>query len=32
MKPVALSALASVLLILGVVPASQAVEILRWER
>ncbi|MCR7371663.1 TIGR03749 family integrating conjugative element protein, partial [Pseudomonas aeruginosa] len=32
MKPVALSALAGVLLILGVVPASQAVEILRWER
>ncbi|HEJ5408211.1 TPA: TIGR03749 family integrating conjugative element protein [Pseudomonas aeruginosa] len=32
MKPVALSALAAVLLILGVVPASQAVEILRWER
>ncbi|KAG0753078.1 hypothetical protein G6F24_013197 [Rhizopus arrhizus] len=30
--PVALSALAGVLLILGVVPASQAVEILRWER
>src|SRR3546814_441537 len=32
MKPIALSALAGVLLILGVVPASQAVEILRWER
>ena len=32
MKPVALSALAGVLLILGFVPASQAVEILRWER
>ncbi|CCJ47854.1 Putative secreted protein [Bordetella parapertussis Bpp5] len=32
MKPVALSALAGVLLTLGFVPASQAVEILRWER
>ena len=32
MKPIALSALAGVLLILGFVPASQAVEILRWER
>jgi len=32
MKPVALSALAGVLLILGFAPASQAVEILRWER
>lgn len=32
MKSVALSALAGVLLILGFVPASQAVEILRWER
>src|SRR3546814_11239263 len=32
MKPIALSALAGVLLILGVVPASQAVDILRWER
>src|SRR3546814_16257217 len=32
MKPIALSALAGVLLILGVMPASQAVEILRWER
>jgi len=32
MKPVALSALAGVLLTLGFVPASHAVEILRWER
>ncbi|WP_146011509.1 DUF3438 family protein, partial [Pseudomonas aeruginosa] len=32
MKSVALSALAGVLLTLGFVPASQAVEILRWER
>ncbi|WP_134637617.1 DUF3438 family protein, partial [Pseudomonas aeruginosa] len=32
MKSVASSALAGVLLILGFVPASQAVEILRWER
>ena len=32
MKPVNWSALAGVLLILGFVPASQAVEILRWER
>ena len=32
MKSIALSALAGVLLILGFVPASQAVEILRWER
>ncbi|MBN0154383.1 DUF3438 family protein, partial [Pseudomonas aeruginosa] len=32
MKSVALSALAGVLLILGFVPASHAVEILRWER
>ena len=32
MKSVNWSALAGILLILGVVPASQAVEILRWER
>ena len=32
MKSVASSALAAVLLILGFVPASRAVEILRWER
>lgn len=32
MKPVALSALAGVLLTLGFVPGGQAVEILRWER
>ena len=32
MKSVASSALAAVLLTLGFVPASQAVEILRWER
>src|SRR5690606_3454292 len=32
MKSAALSALAGVLLILGFVPVSQAVEILRWER
>lgn len=32
MKPIVLSALAGVLLTLGFVPASQAVEILRWER
>ena len=32
MKPVALSVLAGVLLSLGFVPVSQAVEILRWER
>jgi hypothetical protein len=32
MKSAALSALAGILLILGFVPVSQAVEILRWER